>query len=183
MAIAPPVWVEPAYADRDAVARLVRDRAPHQLMAAAAGYGEMMGGDVSPWFRSSWALDGRTPDGDPVDAEIAALLHHEPFVEAARALYGADVVRPATLLVNLMGPMASGVPQVDTPTFRGLPRHAVPVWLLVAMGASGLFSRWSVRVAGAITWFYDGAGGELEYWPEGTDGPSAVVAGPFGNGA
>ncbi len=27
----------------------------------------------------------------------------------------------------------------------------------------------AVRVAGALTWFYDGTGGEYEYWPRGID--------------
>jgi hypothetical protein len=85
------------------------------------------------------------------------------------------------LLVNLMGPMETGVAHVDTPTFRGLKRGDVPVWLLVTMGASQLFERWSVRVATSLTWFYDGTDGEFEYWPGG--GRSEVVRAPFGNDA
>jgi hypothetical protein len=59
MMIAAPVVVSPAFADRDAVWRMVQTHSPYPLMAALAGYGEMMGGDVSPWFRSNWALDGQ----------------------------------------------------------------------------------------------------------------------------
>jgi hypothetical protein len=174
--IATPIVVSPAFEDRDAVWRMVRMHSPYPLMAALAGYGEMMGADVSPWFRSNWALDGQA-----VDDETMSLLHHEPFIEAARRLFGAAVVRPATIITNVNGPMAGGTPHVDTPTFRGLKRSEAPVWLLVVMGASGLFQRWSVRVAGAITWFYDRDDGEYEYWPRGLEHDSESVRGPFGN--
>lgn len=176
MEIAKPLRIHPAYADRPEVLDLVRRRAPYSLMAAGAGYGQMMGSDLSPWFRAHWALDG-----EAVDPEAATLLHHPPFIEAARRLYGAEVVRPATLIVNLMGPMAPGATHVDTPTYRGLRRGEVPVWLLVTMGASGLFERWAVRVAGAITWFYEGRDGEFEYWPQGLDAASRLERAPFGN--
>ena len=174
--IATPVLVAPAFADRDAIWRMVQTHSPYPLMAALAGYGEMMGADLSPWFRSNWALDGQA-----VDNETMTLLHHEPFVNAARRLFDAEVVRPATIITNVNGPMAAGPAHVDTPTFRGLKRSEVPVWLLVVMGASGLFERWSVRVAGAITWFCDRDDGEYEYWPRGLDHDSESVRGPFGN--
>jgi hypothetical protein len=176
-AIAPPLWVSPAYADRDAVWTLVTAHGPYPLLFASAGYGEL-GGPVAPWFRAHWALDGSA-----IDDAVAGLLHHEPFVEAARTLFDAEVVRPSTLLVNLMGPMEAGVPHVDTPSFRGVRRSEVPVWMLVTMGASGLFERWSVRIAGALTWFHDRDDGEFELWPDGTAGRSTVVRGPFGNDA
>jgi hypothetical protein len=178
MEIATPIRIAPAYVDRDAIWGLVRSHGPYPLMWSSAGYGEMSAGFVDPWFRGHWALDGRA-----VDDATGALLHHAPFVEAARRLFDVEVVRPATLLVNLMGPMSVGARHVDIPTFRGLPREAVPVWLLVAMGASGLFERWAVRVAGALTWFYEHDDGEYEYWPEGTGARSECVRGPFGNEA
>ena len=174
--IAAPVVVSPAFEDRDAIWRMVQAHSPYPLMAALSGYGEMMGEDVSPWFRSNWALDGQAVDDDTM-----SLLHHEPFVEAAQRLFGAAVVRPAMIITNVNGPMAAGTPHVDTPTFRGLKRSEVPVWLLVAMGASGLFERWSVRVAGAITWFYDGDDGDYEYWPRGLEHDPERQGGPFGN--
>jgi hypothetical protein len=31
------------------------------------------------------------------------------------------------------------------------------------MGQSGLFERWRVIQAGAVSWFYEGAGGNFEY--------------------
>jgi hypothetical protein len=56
-----------------------------------------------------------------------------------------------------------------------------PLWFPLMMGASGLFERWAVRVAGVLTWFYEGSGGEYEYWPRGLDNPSECESGPFGN--
>jgi hypothetical protein len=49
------------------------------------------------------------------------------------------------------------------------------------MGSSGLFEAWRVIQAGAISWFYDGAGGSFDYWPEGLDGPMLSEQAPFGN--
>jgi len=174
--IAAPVVVAPAFEDRDAIWRMITTHSPYPLMAALAGYGELMGEDVTPWFRSNWALDGQA-----VDDETMSLLHHEPFIEATKTLFGAAVVRPVTIITNVNGPMAAGSPHVDTPTFRGLKRSEVPVWLLLVMGASGLFQRWSVRVAGALTWFYDREDGEYEYWPRGLGHDSESLRGPFGN--
>jgi hypothetical protein len=174
--LATPLLISPAFEDRDALWRMIRTHSPYPLMAALAGYGELLGDDVAPWFRSNWALDGQA-----VDAETMALLHHEPFVDATMRVFDAAVVRPVTLLTNINGPMAAGVAHVDTPTFRGLKRSEVPVWLLVVMGASGLFERWSVRVAGALTWFYDRDDGEYEYWPHGREHGSECIRGPFGN--
>jgi hypothetical protein len=68
-------------------------------------------------------------DGTALDDNTTRRLRHEPFVDAASALFRADVVRPMSLIVNLMGPMAAGGPHVDTPSFRGLMRSEVPVWL------------------------------------------------------
>jgi hypothetical protein len=176
MQIATPVRISPAYSDREAVLELVKLHAPYPLMAGMAGYGEMMGADPSPWFRANWALDGKAIDG-----ETEALLFHAPFIAAAQQLFGASVVRPATLIVNLMGPMPAGAAHVDTPSYRGLERGRIPVWLLVTMGASGLFERWAGRVAGAISWFYDRSDGEFEYWPEGRERASRIERAPFGN--
>jgi len=177
--LATPVWVEPAYDDREAVRALVRSHSPYPLMMSSAGYGEMAGEFCPPWFRSHWALDGVA-----VDDATRALLHHEPFVDATKQMLGVQVVRPTTLLVNLMGPQVAGARHVDTPTFRGLKRSEVPVWLLVVMGSSGLFEEWRVHVAGALAWFYDRDDGAYEYWPggnRGVDAPSESAHGPFGN--
>src|SRR4051812_2595436 len=130
--IAPPIRLDPAYDDRAAVLEQVRRRGPYPLLAVGGAYaGAEDEHGLLPWFRSYWALDGSV-----VDDEAAALLHHEPFVGAARDLFGGGAVEPVTLIVNLMGPMGVGQQHVDTPTFRGLPRSEVPPWLLNVMGQS-----------------------------------------------
>ena len=47
----PPLRLEPAYADRDAVWRTLLDHAPYPMMAAGAGYSEMMA--ACHWNRGS----------------------------------------------------------------------------------------------------------------------------------
>ncbi len=175
--VAPPVRLEPAYADRSSVWNLVTSHSPYPLMAGSEGYRELMQTqNLSPFFRSVWAHDGI-----PLSKDLAPLLHHERFIEGARELFGAQVVRPANLIVNVMGPGNDLGRHVDTPTFRGLKREDSPIWLLVVMGMSGLFERWAVRVAGALTWFYENTDGEFEYWPDGVEAPSLVESAPFGN--
>src|SRR5580700_9958282 len=175
--IAPPFMVEPAYLDRPGVWETVLSHGPYPLMAGSEGYIELIGNQpLYPFFRSVW-----TRDGAGIDEETDRLLHHEPFIRAAGQLFGAEVVRPANLIVNVMGPMHEGGRHVDTPTFRGLRRAETPMWLLVVMGMSGLFDRWTVRVAGALTWFYEKTDGEFEYWPNGVDAPSVIEHGPFEN--
>ena len=171
----PPLRVEPAYADRDAVWRTVLDHAPYPMMVAGAGYSEMMqSAPLEPWSRATWAADAN------LDKSIQALLSDPRFIDGAAKLFGAQIVRPQALVLNVMGPMGSGYRHVDAPTYRGFTAK-VPLWFPVVMGVSGLFDRWAVRVAGALTWFYDGTDGEYEYWPHGIDHPSESERGPFGN--
>jgi hypothetical protein len=173
-ATVPPFRLEPAYNDRDQVWQAILDHAPYPLMASASGYGEMMGSvSLTPWFRSAWARSRVT------ERDLHGLLHDDRFVEAARTLYDAEVARPQSLVINIMGPMDAGAPHVDVATYRGLTE--LPIWLPMVMGMSGLFQRWAVRVAGVLTWFYDGTDGAYEYWPHGRSQPSEAENGPFGN--
>ena len=77
--------------------------------------------------------------------------------------------------------MPAGPIHVDVPTFRGATREHYPLSWLIAMGRFGLFERWRVIQAGAISWFYDGPGGNFEYWPEGLDGQMLTENSPFRN--
>ncbi|MFP6808852.1 MAG: hypothetical protein VB957_16980 [Pseudomonadales bacterium] len=49
------------------------------------------------------------------------------------------------------------------------------------MGYSGLFQEWAIPVASAISWLYDGQGGDFEYWPDGFGAPSMSVSPPYFN--
>ena len=171
-----PLRVQPAYADRDAVRRTILDHAPYPMMSAGAGYSEMMqSAPLEPWFRTTWAADAK-----PLDESIRALIDDPLFIEEAGKLFEAKVIRPQALVVNVMGPMAAGYRHGDLPTYRGI-SPKTPLWFPMVMGVSGLFERWAVRVAGALTWFYDGTDGEYEYWPRGIGHPSESERGPFGN--
>jgi hypothetical protein len=45
--------------------------------------------------------------------------------------------------------------------------------------AAGEYQEWRrVIQAGAVSWFYDGPGGNFEYWPEGLDGPMLTEQAP-----
>jgi len=169
-----PLRIEPAYADRDAVRRTILDHAPYPMIIAGAGYSEMMqSAPLDPWFRTTWAADIH-------DESVQALINDPRFINGARKLFNAKEIRPQALVVNVMGPTAAGYRHTDLPTYRGL-SPKIPLWFPMVMGVSGLFERWAVRVAGALTWFYDGTDGEYEYWPRGIDQPSESEAGPFGN--
>ncbi len=119
---------------------------------------------VAPVFRGDWAYDRPLVEG------VELLLHNAHFVEAARKVFGGAVVRPQIVYINLTLP----IPQYDSshtdiPAFRGVDRTRYPVWLLVLMGRSGLFERWRIRIATAVSWWYEGEGGEFCYWPDGPD--------------
>lgn len=121
---------------------------------------------IAPWFRGDLAY------GEPLVPGAEAILAEPRFVEAARALFDAEVVVPHQVYVNLNPPMPQVDPaHVDVPTFRGVDRGNTPVWLLAIMLKSGLFERWYVPLATAVAWFYEGVGGGFRYWPDGPDAP------------
>jgi hypothetical protein len=70
---------------------------------------------------------------------------------------------------------------MDNPSFYGATRVDFPLPFLRVMGLSGLFESWRVVRASTLCWFYEGAGGNFDYWPEGIDGPMLSERAPFGN--
>ncbi|MDQ2651215.1 MAG: hypothetical protein M3Z03_16890 [Actinomycetota bacterium] len=111
---------------------------------------------------------------EPRIAGIEPFLHHEGFVEAARAIYpGRPIVEPAIAFANLMVPGQELAVHTDVPEFRGCNRKVMPQWLLVAMHHSGLFEQWRMPIATGVAWFHDCDGGEFAFWPEGFEGPVA----------
>lgn len=131
---------------------------------------------TSGWFRNFWALGGKVVfDG------AEPLFHNQHFIDAAKQSFGAEVIRPVAMMTNLNLPMAGYRPHLDLPFFRGAMNREVPAWMLAPMGYSGLFGNWAVPVASAITWFYDGVGGEFEYWPNGLSRPSKIERPPYSN--
>ena len=174
--LAPPVRLDRAFADPDAVQELIRAGAPYKTQEAAHKHPGVT--RTGGWFRNFWALGGKVifPGAD-------AAFHNPIFLDAARRSFGAEVVRPVAMMTNLNLPMAGLPPHLDLPFFRGAMNREVPAWALAPMGYSNLFHRWAVPVASAITWFYDGEGGEFEYWPDGLDAPSRTERPPYWNRA
>ncbi|MDZ7675294.1 MAG: hypothetical protein U5K30_09525 [Acidimicrobiales bacterium] len=180
------VRIEPAWDDPDAVLSSVRDVEQYWPIARYAGSEEEVtatGGAqattyVPPWFRCDFAIDGR-----PLVPGADRILHNDRFLAGARDLFGNEAsVSPTTVYVNVMLPsVVPFVPHLDVPAFRGFTRNDHPVWLLKTMLESGLFERWRVTLATAVSWFYDGPGGAFHYWPNGPRGPVAIVEPPFEN--
>src|ERR1700704_4772823 len=158
-AIVKPVRVQPAFDDRESVRALFYRNARYQAAAAHLpdGMDETAAGlpadTALPWFRATWALGG-----EPRAEGVAPILHNRRFIDAAQTMFKSARIVPKTVVVNVNAPMPAGVIHVDVPSFHGATRETLSLRLLIAMGASGLFEEWRVVEAGAISWFYDGAG-------------------------
>lgn len=181
------VRVEPAYDDPTAVLAAIREVDEYWPLARYAPSPEEMvavGGDaatasyVPPWFRRDFAFGAA-----PFVPGAELILHNQRFIDAARTVFGADaIVRPTTVYVNVMLPsVAPFVPHLDVPVFRGLTRADHPLWLLQNMMFSGLFEPWRIKLATAVSWFYEGTGGDFHYWPDGASAAGHVVSAPYGN--
>ena len=167
--------------DPDEVWRLIDAHAPYwpvqRYFANSAEYATLSGQDepaqmiVAPVFRGNWAFDGDVLDG------VQPILDSAAFVDAARQLFDAEIVRPTTVYVNLTWqlPFPQGAGHTDIPAFRGFDRTTYPITFLTIMGLSGLFEDVRVKVATGVSWFYGGPDGGFEYWPQGPDGPSAAA--------
>jgi len=133
---------------------------------------------LTPTFRGYWASADRCP------AEVEWLFRSPRFEAAARRLHGSDArVRPSEVYAHIIVPHRQGRPgsHVDLPSFRGIGRRDLPVWLLVTMRRSGLFEAWRVPVATAVCWLYRGPGGSFTYWPAGPDCEPRSTVAPFDN--
>jgi hypothetical protein len=172
------VRLEPAYDDRAAVWDYIVADAPYDLMMALPGYtiAPDLDPSVMPWFRRYWAENGRCHD-----PKFDPLFRDAKFIDAVREVMQTELVCPNRMMVNLMGPMDEGVPHRDTPSFRTA--EPLPIWLVWVLLASGLFEEWRIPSCAAVSWFYDGADGAYEYWPDGQSLPSRREEGPFGNSA
>lgn len=181
-AVAKPIRIEPAFDNPKFVRALFDRHAPYRALAPYLPDGADDTVDprpadaMNPWFRETWALGGKILiDG------AEQILGNPHFLAAAHMLFPAARIVPKLVVVNVNGPMPAGVPHIDVPVFRGATREHFALRQLMAMGASGLFERWRVIEVGAVAWFYDGPGGEFEYWPDGPTGPMQTESAPFGN--
>jgi len=177
-----PIRIEPAFDDREQIRSMFERHAPYRALAAYAPEGikdetrEEAKRPVLPWFRGDWALGGK-----PLVEGVEAILHNKTFFDAAKSLFGTSFVYPEFVVVNINAPAPAGTTHVDIPSFYGATREDYPLPFLRVMGASGLFEAWRVVRASALCWFYEGAGGNFDYWPEGPEGPMRSEQSPFGN--
>lgn len=150
-----------------------------RYLSAAGAASQMPGGVAStvgvPWYRQDWALGGRT-----LVPGVEHVLHHAGFADAARDVFGGRVVRPHTIYANVQLPaVGTDLGHTDVPEFRGVTRDRYPVALLHLMNRSGLFTRWQLDIATAVTWCWDGPRGDFVLWPEGPDVAPQRIAPPL----
>ncbi len=126
--------------------------------------------DRTNYFRETYAYgeDVRAPGIEP-------FLHHEGFVEAARALHGRDVIVPAIVYANLLLPGQELAVHTDVPEFRGANRLHLPQWLMVVMNHSGQFEEWRMPIATGVAYFGRAVEGAFAYYPDGVDGPAVAL--------
>jgi hypothetical protein len=133
--------------------RFARKDGDPALMAARTNY-----------FRETYVY------GDDVFAPgIEFFAHHPRLLEAARELHGRPVIEPAIVYANILLPGQELAVHTDVGEFRGANRKVVPQWLVVVMLHSGLFERWRMPIATAISYFGGGRGGALAYYPDGAE--------------
>lgn len=177
-----PIRIEPAFDDREQIRAMFERCAPYPTIATYAPEGvedetsEEARRPVLPWFRGDWALGG-----EPIVENAELILHNKRFLEVSRNVFGSSRVYPEFVAVNLNGPMPASTTHVDNPSFYGATRVDYPLPFLRVMGSSGLFETWRVVRASTISWFYEGVGGSLDYWPNGICGPMFSEHPPFGN--
>jgi hypothetical protein len=183
-----PAVLERAFDDPDLVRTLVEANAPYwpvlryvakpeELAAVSQSKASAMK-VLPPWFRGDWAYD------EPLVEGADRVLDNPIFIEAAKSVFDAEVVRPTAVYVNLMAPLPfAGEGHIDVPAFRGIDRKEYPIWLLQQMTRSGLFADWQIDIATAVSWFYEGAGGAFDYWAHGPARPPERIDQPLENRA
>jgi hypothetical protein len=124
------------------------------------------------YFRETYSY------GDDVQAPgVEVMRDHPALAEAARKLYGRDLIVPAIVYANVLVPGQELAVHTDVPEFRGVSRKNTSQWLLVVMHHSGLFEQWRMPIATAVAWFQHAEGGEFAFYPRGAQGgPSTVPA-------
>jgi hypothetical protein len=169
-----PLRFGPVFDDPEAVLGCLRAGSPYRLQSVVDR--TYAGDDYMPWFKAYWAVAGKA-----LLPEAEALFREPRLLEAAAECFAAEIIRPQVLMVNLQAPMLASAAHVDMPHFRGAPARTHAPTLLYAMGRSGLFERWAIRIASALIWFHRGMGGAFEYWPEGPELASQLEAPPLWN--
>lgn len=186
----PPVFIDRVFDDPGCVRRWVEANQPYlpvqryfdrveEYRALSGRTGASSAMIVAPNFRGNWA------DRTPLAEGGREILEHRPFIDGAAKLFDGSIVRPWLVFVNITWqlPFDQGAGHTDVPAFRGIDRSTVPIWLLTAMGHSGLFEDERIRIATAVAWFYGGSDGGFTWWPDGPDRPPRIHEGAIHNTA
>ena len=175
----PPILLRDVIEDVGDVVGLLERNAPYTPLGGWYRPGSELGAPTSPmWFQNDWVHADLRVEG----AEL--FLFHEGVTKATRDFYGAEVIVPHSLYVNMMAAMErSGPAHTDNPRFQGRDRSNTPMWLLRAMLWSGLFDRYAIVQATSIWWMNDVEGGGLFYWADSPDEPPHEHVGDMANTA
>jgi hypothetical protein len=176
---APPILLRDVFDDLTPVIELLERNAPYTPLGGWYRPDAALDEPSSPmWFQNDWVhADLRVPGSE-------LFLFHERVTRAARDFYGAEVIVPHSVYVNLMAALdRSGPAHTDNPRFQGRDRSNTPMWLLRSMFWSELFDRWAIPQATSIWWLNDVEGGGLVYWPDGPDHPPSEHVGDMANTA
>ncbi len=165
--------------DVDEAVQLLEAEAPYTPLGGWYNPGADPDARTRPmWFQNDWVHDDFAADGSDL------FLRNEAYIDAAKAFYGAEVIEPQSVYVNLMAAIDAGGPaHTDNPRFQGRDRTNTPMWLLRSMLWSELFSAHEIVQATAIWWLDDVEGGGLRYWPDGPDRPHRDHVGAMANTA
>lgn len=122
------------------------------------------------YFRETYAYrdDVRLPGIEP-------FMDHPPLIEAARAVFDRPIVEPAIVYANILVPGQELAVHTDVAEFRGINRTRDPEWLTVVMHHSGLFDRWRMPIATAVSYFSACDGGDFAFYPDGPEGDVALL--------
>lgn len=150
--------LDPAISDEEA-ARLL------ELRSAFGAYRFTLGARTR-YFRETYVYQGKV-----FLPGIDFFIEHNAFASAARELHGRDIVVPSIVYANILVPGQQLEVHTDLPEYRGADRRSVDQWLLLVMQHSGLFERWRLPIATAITYAGGGRGGAFIYYPDGPAGP------------
>lgn len=175
----PPILLRHVIDDVDEVVRLLERAAPYTPLGGWYRPDADLDVPSSPlWFQNDWVHADLRVEGSE------RFLLHERVMQAARDFYGAEVVVPHSVYVNVMAAIErSGPAHTDNPRFQGRDRSNTPMWLLRAMFWSSLFESYGITQATSIWWMHDVEGGAFLYWPDGPDEPPHEHLGGMANTA
>jgi len=163
----PPVLLQDLIPDLAEVRALLESCAPYTPLGGWYTPGADLDAETSAlWFQNDWV------HADLRVAGSELFLFHERVMQAARDFYGAEVILPHSVYVNIMAAIERhGPAHTDNPRFQGRDRSNTPMWLLRTMLWSNLFDDHAIVQATSIWWMNDVEEGAFRYWPEGPEKP------------